>query len=333
MFTICLINDLSQNIGDAATSCMSQGKAALQQKFAGMTQLPKLIDLLSSHFTAARLSVETDVRDKHHRLVKESLEVELAMQKADHEVQNYLRSCTEDYAIFKRSVKHLERFQPPAGSQAAETLERGLRWLVDIERVSCSTQGCPCVCLRKDLASHQEMCLFSLPLIPRSAVKVAKSSSCIDGFELSVVEPSSSDLEQYAGVFQLGPCQHIEDDQPDWFHFIDHRKRRIIRIKREKSTSAFQADPGSNPWCLCVWNKPGDEKLILRSGEASSSIDDVQFPGLKLVPVEVIKGLEDNVEKVSLKKDSLKLMYFGGTWLRMLLIIAVFDKGHLNLFL
>ncbi len=251
------------------------------------------------------------------------------MQKSDHEVQTHLRSCTEDYAVFKRSVQHLERFRPPAGTQAAQTLERARRWLVDIERISCSTPGCPCMCPRKDLSSHQELCLFSIPLIPRSAVKVVHSSSCSDGFELSVVDSSNSDLAQYSGAFQVGPCKHIDDDQPDWFHFIDHRRRRIIRIKREKSTSAFQANTDSNPWCLCVWNKPGDEQLVLRSEGLSATIDEAQFPGFKLAPAEVIKGLEDNFAKISLNKDSLKLMYFGGSQLHM--FYSIFYRSRLSL--
>jgi hypothetical protein len=300
-----------QSITDAANVCLSQGKAALQQKFAGMLQLPKLLDIFESNLTAAKLSVETDVRDKHQRLVKESLEIELAMQKADHEVQMQLRSCTEDYALFKRSVKHLERFQPPAGSQAALTLERGLKWLSDIERISCSIPGCPCICPRKDLSAHQELCLFSLPLIPHSAVQIVDGVSCGVGFDLSVVDASNSDLAQYAVSFQLGPCRNIGDDQPDWFHFIDRNRFRIIRIKREKSTSAFQAQPGSNPWLLCVWEKPGQEKVVLR-GEDSSSVDDAKFAGFKMTPFKVVKGLSENVPKISLKKDSVKLMYFGG---------------------
>ncbi len=311
-----------QSVGDAAEACFAQGKAALERKFDGYTQLPTLIDLLACNLTAAKLTVETDVRDQHQRLVRESLQMELAMQKSDHEVQTHLRSCTEDYAVFKRSVQHLERFQPPAGSQAAQTLERALRWLVDIERISCSTPGCPCICLRKDLSSHQEQCLFSIPLIPRSAVKVVQSNSCSDGFEFSVDDSSNVDLKQYSGSFQVGPCNYIEDDQPDWFHFIDKRGRRIIRIKREKSTSSFHSNPDSNPWCLCVWNKPGDEQLVLRSEGSSATIDDAKFPGFKLSPAEVIKGLEDNVAKVSLKKDSLKLMYFGGLRLRIFFSIS-----------
>jgi hypothetical protein len=305
---------LPQNVGDAAEAFLSEGKAALQQKFAGRLQLPKLTDTLVSSFTDAKLKVETDVRDLHQRLVTENLKMEIDMQKADHEVQLLLRSLTEDYVIFNRSVKHLQRFKPSPGSQAAQTLERGLQWLSDIERVSCSVPGCPVICPRKDLILHQELCLFKIPLIPRSALKTVAPESCCDGFVLSVVDSSNSDLAQYSGTFQIGPCKHIEDDQPDWFHFIDQRKRRIIRIRREKSTSAFEAQPETNPWRLCVWNQPGDETMVLQS-EGSTSIDDVKFAGLVLRPSELIKGLDENAPKVALKKDSVKLMYFGGTLL------------------
>jgi hypothetical protein len=293
---------------------LSEGKAALQQKFAGRLQLPKLIDILVSSLTDAKLKVETDVRDMHQRLVTENLKMEIDMQKADHEVQLLLRSLSEDYMIFNRSVKHLERFKPAPGSQAAQTLERGLQWLSDIERVSCSVPGCPVICPRKDLVLHQELCLFKIPLIPRSALKTVTPESCKDGFVLSAVDSSNTDLAQYSGAFQVGPCKHIDDDQQDWFHFIDQRKRRIIRIRREKSTSAFEAQPESNAWYLSVWDKPGDETVVLRS-EGSTTIDDVKFAGLVLKPSELIKGLDENAPKVALKKDSVKLMYFGGTLL------------------
>lgn len=305
---------LPQNVGDAAEAFLAEGKAVLQQKFSGRVQLPKLIDSLVSSFTDAKLRVETDVRDLHQRLVTENLKMEIDMQKADHELQLLLRSLSEDYVIFNRSVKHLQRFKPPPGSQAAQTLERGLQWLSDIERVSCSVSGCPVICPRKDLVLHQELCLFKIPLIPRSALKTVTPESCRDGFVLSVVDPSNAELTQYSGGFQVGPCKHIDNDQQDWFHYIDQRKRRIIRIRREKPTSAFEARAEANPWCLCVWNQPGDETIVLKS-EGSSSIDDVKFAGFVLKPSELIKELDDNAPKVALKKDSVKLMYFGGALL------------------
>jgi hypothetical protein len=152
------------------------------------------------------------------------------------------------------------------------------------------------------------------------------AESCSDGFVLSVVDPSNSDLAQYTGRFQVGPCKHIDDDQPDWFHLIDQRKRRIVRIRRAQSTSAFELQTESNPWCLCVWNHPSNETIVLQS-EGSSSIDAVKFAGLALKPIVLIKGVNENARKVALRKDSVKLMYFGGMC-RLCLRVILHERSY-----
>ncbi len=298
-------------MGGAAETCLARCTSALQQKFAGMSQLSKLVDMIASSITAQKLSVETDVRDLHQRLVKDSLKMEMDMQKAEFEVQTALVACTEDYALFKRSVKHLASFEPQKGSRASDTLERGRQWLSEIERVPCNLSGCPCICLRKDLVSHQELCLFKIPLFPRSAIQIDDGVSCSVGFHLAADDPNS-DLAQYCGAFQCGPCRHIDSDEPGWYHYIDRGRSRIIRIRRQQSTSAFLANAGSNPWCLSVWNDPEHEtELMLSEGE---TIDSVVFPGLKLAPAKEIKGMKDGYSNAVLAKESVKLMYFGGAF-------------------
>jgi hypothetical protein len=311
-----------QDMNDAAEVCLARCKTVLQQKYAGMSQLSKLIDMLASSITAQKISVETDVRDLHQRLVKDSLKMAMDMQKAEFEVQTALVACTEDYALFKRSVKHLATFEPQKGSQASDTLERGWQWLSQIERIPCNLSGCPCICLRKDLLSHQELCLFKIPLFPRNAIQIEEGVSCSEGFHLVANDPNS-DLARYSGAFQAGPCRHIDDDEPGWYHLIDASQRRIIRIKTQKPTTAFVAKIGSNPWCLSVWNDPQHETVLMQS--EGQSIDDVKFPGLKLAPAKKIKGMKDGYSNAALAKDSVKLIYFGGEGVRSHVYIPVFE--------
>jgi hypothetical protein len=165
--------------------------------------------------------------------------------------------------------------------------------------------------------------MFKIPLFSRNAIQIEEGVSCSEGFHLAAND-SNSDLAQYSGAFQAGPCRHIDDDEPGWYHFIDAGRRRIIRIRTEKSTSAFLAKIGSNPWCLSVWNDPEHETVLMRS--EGQSIDDVKFPGLKLTPAKKIKGMKDGYSNAALAKDSVKLMYFGGEDVRSHVFIPVFEK-------
>jgi hypothetical protein len=292
-----------------------------------MLQLPMLLAKLELNLTSAKIHAENHLRDKHQFLVKESLQLDLAMQKADFEVQTLLDSCILDHTIFRRSVKYLEQFQPPVGSLAALTLQRGLEWLDGIEQVPCSVPNCPCVCLKKDVALHEEMCLFSIPLMPRTAVQLVDCSDCNNGFILSVIDASNLDLTQYTGTFQPGPCSFIEDDQPDWFHCIDTKKRRIIRIKREIRLSAFQsADASSpNPWILSVWEHSGQESDLVK-GATSSVVDGAKFPGFGMSPLKVVNEISDPSSRTTLRRDSIKLMYFGGRSFRSSFVASLLTE-------
>eukprot|EP01051_Picozoa_sp_SAG22_P001522 SAG22_NODE_61_length_23387_cov_34.380582_10_plen_1134_part_00 len=146
---------------------------------------------------------------------------------------------------------------------------------------------------------------------------------------LDGVVPADSDghatdlLKQFEGTYVRGPCQHIDDDQPHWFHRLDNENQQIIRFKGTTPPSAFSSGKrGSNKakdWVMTKWEGPNAEQVLL-TGASAEMIDDANFDGLTMTPIPALSwaqwefDCDGNSVKGALVPGSVTLIYFGGAW-------------------
>ena len=205
---------------------------------------------------------------------------------------------TEDYPNLLKNTQVLASLNPPAGSSAATTLETAHMWLNDNTPTQCTNSGCTHCCQRKHLEKHMSSCVFSLPLLTQSSVQVVSHEDCSRGFQLTA---TVSENEEFAGEFNPGPSEHIDDDEEGWFHHVDFPKQRILRIKYI-----------SRRWVLSSWKGPNEEKEILKGSE-SQLVDGANFDGFTMQPKHSLSWAA-NPSMGTLAKESIKLIYFGGMW-------------------
>ena len=113
------------------------------------------------------------------------------------------------------------------------------------------------------------------------------------------IVPADSDgdvtdlLRQYEGTYLAGPSQHIDDDQPHWFHRLDNENQRIIRFKGSAPPSAFKGGRSNETkeWVMTTWTGPNEEQIIL-TGAKSEKIDDAKFDGLIVSPIDKLSWAE-----------------------------------------
>ena len=287
---------------DSMTSeYMSKAKAELEDKFQNMSQLPDIVASIMLGCKEIKTNLENNLRARYAKHSKAQHEARLKLEKLDNEIQRLMLTGAEDYHLFKRKTEDLESMNPASGSPASITLEKAQRWLEEITPTKCSNPSCPHVGLRRNQQRHASSCLFNLQLITQNAVKRSKPDDCSLGFELRATLECNPEFVEYAGSFKPGPSQHMNDDEEGWFHFVDFPKQRIIRIKSV-----------SERWVLTCWEGPKEEREILW-GSDSKVVDQANFEGFEMFPMEKLSWAEDGVEgKVA--KDSIKLMYFGGMW-------------------
>eukprot|EP01052_Picozoa_sp_SAG31_P007919 SAG31_NODE_388_length_16371_cov_5.228982_6_plen_1081_part_00 len=143
---------------------------------------------------------------------------------------------------------------------------------------------------------------------------LAKACSLIfDG--VVPIDSGLVDLKDFEGTYVPGPCEHIDDDQPHWFHRVDGENDRIIRFKGSARPSAFYSGKRKEEkeWVMTIWQNPYDEQVIA-TGTKSEKIDGTKFDDLLMTPVSTLSWASWITTKGILHTESVKILYFGGQW-------------------
>jgi len=291
---------------EACEAYVKEAKLELDSRFQNMSQQQEIIDRVTLVAKEQTHKTEIQIREKYLWFATAHQNGRLELERADHEIQKMLLVLTKDYQTLSKHILHLEKLNLPDGAAAATTLVKARQRQQEIKPADCENIGCDHSSPLCDMYSHTATCLFGLTLMPQSAV-IKSVGNCDKGFTLVA---TGKELTQYAGEYESGPMPFpVEDEKPNFFHWLDQENDRINRIKHIDghwilSSKVVPENPSSMEDIVS-----GPETEIIK-GEVSDKVDGANFDGFSIV-AKASMSWAATWEKGKLVPESVKLIYFG----------------------
>ena len=295
-----LKNEL-QKVEAAKNEYLAKLTSQYEEKYPNMKSLPELIG--RSKAAAGRISLDfsVELQAMQSKYVSEQQKKEMKFIKAKQNVKDLLYELTEDYDDLKARIDALKSLEIPEG-HTNKTLDRATKMLKEIEPVTCSSKYCPHKCMRRDIESHMQTCIFAMPLKNQSQIIKFPSENCDDKLEIQ-----SSIYSEWAGVYTKGQCPPIEGDKGDGYWMINQGEGRVQRV--------LPAGSGAVKWTVQSWAGEGSDKVVFTSTNEAANVADVRFDGMEIKPA-TLKMSWSTDQKLSraMNQSAPKLVYFSGMW-------------------
>ncbi|GMH48324.1 hypothetical protein TrVE_jg9366 [Triparma verrucosa] len=296
-----LKNEL-QKVEAAKNEYLAKLTTQYEEKYPNMKSLPELIERSKAAAGRISLNFSVELQAMQSKYVSEQQKKEMKFIKAKQNVKDLLCEFTEDYDDLKTQIDALKSLEIPEG-YTNKTLERANKMLKEIEPITCSSKYCPHKCMRRDIESHMQTCIFAMPLKNHSQIIKFRPKNCDDALEIQ----SSSHIE-WNGVYTKGKCPHIEGDKGDGYWMINQRERRVQRV--------LPAGRGAVKWTVQSWAGESSDKVVFTSTNVAANVADVRFDSMEIMPPKAVKTSWSTDQKLSrvMNQSAPKLVYFSGMW-------------------